>query len=59
MPGVLEDLNSQYGTAEELRQCIKTLHSKRINVLADVVINHRCAGEQVWPPQFPWAYVRC
>lgn len=46
MPLDLYDLNSQYGSAEDLRRCIETFHNDEIDVYADIVLNHRCAEFQ-------------
>ncbi|CAM6100036.1 unnamed protein product [Calypogeia fissa] len=46
MPGDLYDLNSAYGTVEELKECIEELHRNNIQVLGDAVLNHRCAQKQ-------------
>lgn len=46
LPRDLYDLNSCYGTEAELRDCITALHDVGIKVLADIVINHRCATYQ-------------
>ena len=46
MPGDLYDLNSKYGTVEDLRECVATLHSHGIKCLGDAVLNHRCAQFQ-------------
>ncbi len=35
-----------YGTKDQLADCINKLHQSNIKVLADIVINHRCAGKQ-------------
>ncbi|KAL2904364.1 Alpha-amylase 3 chloroplastic [Bienertia sinuspersici] len=43
MPKDLYNLNSRYGTVEELQNVIKTFHKSGIKVLGDVVLNHRCA----------------
>uniref|UniRef100_A0A0E0LFM7 Alpha-amylase n=1 Tax=Oryza punctata TaxID=4537 RepID=A0A0E0LFM7_ORYPU len=41
---VRHDLDaSRYGTTVELRSLIGALHDKGVRVIADVVINHRCA----------------
>ena len=47
LPGEYESLSSAYGTETDLRQCIKALHAHGIKAVADVVLNHRCAGRQV------------
>ncbi|KAK9785022.1 hypothetical protein WJX73_001793 [Symbiochloris irregularis] len=46
MPRELENLNSAYGSEHDLRGCISAFHDVGVKVLADVVINHRCAGRQ-------------
>mmetsp|Transcript_9648 Transcript_9648/g.27597 ORF Transcript_9648/g.27597 Transcript_9648/m.27597 type:complete len:677 (-) Transcript_9648:123-2153(-) len=46
MPTDYYNLNSNYGSEEELRECIKSLHRAGLGVLADIVINHRCAQFQ-------------
>ena len=46
MPGDYYNLNSNYGSETELRECIKKLHRAGLGVLADIVINHRCAQFQ-------------
>ncbi|KAK2408324.1 alpha-glucan water dikinase, chloroplastic [Trifolium repens] len=43
MPRDLYDLNSRYGTIEELKDVVKTFHKFGIKVLGDAVLNHRCA----------------
>ena len=35
------DLNSRYGSKEELRELVTLLHAKNIKVIADLVTNHR------------------
>ena len=47
LPGEYESLNSSYGSEADLRRCIKVLHAHGIKAIADVVLNHRCAGKQV------------
>lgn len=46
MPTDLYNLNSSYGSSDNLRRCIKALQSGGVKVLADIVINHRCAQKQ-------------
>jgi hypothetical protein len=46
MPRDLYNLNSKYGSFEELKQAIKTLHDHNLSVLGDAVLNHRCAEFQ-------------
>lgn len=43
MPGDLYNLNSAYGTEEELKNCIEEMHNHDLLVLGDAVLNHRCA----------------
>ncbi|XP_021722967.1 alpha-amylase 3, chloroplastic-like [Chenopodium quinoa] len=43
MPKDLYNLNSRYGTIDELKTVIKAFHKVGIKVLGDAVINHRCA----------------
>lgn len=46
LPSDLYNLNSAYGSVEELKQCIEELHTHGIMALGDVVLNHRCAQKQ-------------
>ncbi|RDX93372.1 Alpha-amylase 3, chloroplastic [Mucuna pruriens] len=46
MPSDLYNLNSSYGTVEELKYCIEEMHSQDLLALGDVVLNHRCAQKQ-------------
>lgn len=46
MPRDYYDLNSRYGTKEELQSCITALHNNGVMVLGDAVLNHRCAHFQ-------------
>jgi hypothetical protein len=41
MPGQLYNLNSKYGTKEDLAQLLKALNAAGIVPMADIVINHR------------------
>ncbi|XP_039046992.1 alpha-amylase 3, chloroplastic-like [Hibiscus syriacus] len=43
MPKDLYNLNSRYGTIDELMELVKSLHEVGLKVLGDVVLNHRCA----------------
>ncbi|CAM8973405.1 unnamed protein product [Rhodiola kirilowii] len=46
MPSDLYNLNSAYGSVEELKYCIEELHTQDLLALGDVVLNHRCAHKQ-------------
>lgn len=46
MPSDLYNLNSSYGSVEELKYCIEELHTHDLLALGDVVLNHRCAHKQ-------------
>lgn len=46
LPRDLYDLNSKYGSEAELRDCIAVLKEHNLKVIADIVINHRCAHYQ-------------
>uniref|UniRef100_A0A7N0ULS4 1,4-alpha-D-glucan glucanohydrolase n=1 Tax=Kalanchoe fedtschenkoi TaxID=63787 RepID=A0A7N0ULS4_KALFE len=46
MPKDLYNLNSRYGTIDELKDLVKRLHEVGIKVLGDAVLNHRCAHFQ-------------
>lgn len=43
LPRDLYDLNSGFGSESELRDCIAVLKENNLTVVADIVINHRCA----------------
>ncbi|KAE8666066.1 Alpha-amylase 3 [Hibiscus syriacus] len=43
MPKDLYNLNSRYGTIDELKELVKSLHEVGLKVLGDVILNHRCA----------------
>ncbi|XP_020241868.1 alpha-amylase 3, chloroplastic isoform X2 [Asparagus officinalis] len=43
MPKDLYNLNSRYGSLEELKDLVQNFHDVGIKVLGDVVLNHRCA----------------
>ncbi|XP_019170778.1 PREDICTED: alpha-amylase 3, chloroplastic isoform X1 [Ipomoea nil] len=46
MPKDLYNLNSRYGTIDELKVIVKRFHEVGIQVLGDVVLNHRCASSR-------------
>ncbi|XP_047982425.1 uncharacterized protein LOC125223353 [Salvia hispanica] len=46
MPSDLYNLNSAYGSEEELKHCIEEMRNHDILTLGDVVLNHRCAQKQ-------------
>lgn len=46
LPRDLYCLDSRYGSQADLRGCIQSLQRHGIKVLADIVINHRCAQYQ-------------
>lgn len=43
MPLDYYDIDSQYGSEETLRECVRMFHDANIDVYADVILNHRCA----------------
>ncbi|XP_028792557.1 alpha-amylase 3, chloroplastic isoform X2 [Neltuma alba] len=43
MPKDLYNLNSRYGSIDELKDLVKRFHEVGIKVLGDAVLNHRCA----------------
>ncbi|XP_054809607.1 alpha-amylase 3, chloroplastic isoform X2 [Prosopis cineraria] len=43
MPKDLYNLNSRYGSIDELKDLVKRFHEVGIRVLGDAVLNHRCA----------------
>ncbi|XP_027362029.1 alpha-amylase 3, chloroplastic-like [Abrus precatorius] len=46
MPKDLYNLNSRYGSIDELKDLVKRFHEVGIKVLGDAVLNHRCAHYQ-------------
>ncbi|KAK6928103.1 Alpha-amylase, C-terminal beta-sheet [Dillenia turbinata] len=46
MPSDLYNLNSAYGSEEQLKYCIEEMHAQDLLALGDVVLNHRCAQKQ-------------
>lgn len=46
MPGDPYNLQSRYGSEIELKRCVSNLQEAGLKVLADIVINHRCAQAQ-------------
>jgi glycosidase len=47
LPRDLYCLDSKYGSEADLRNLISVFHEHGIKVIADVVVNHRCANFQV------------
>uniref|UniRef100_A0A0D9V4X8 alpha-amylase n=1 Tax=Leersia perrieri TaxID=77586 RepID=A0A0D9V4X8_9ORYZ len=46
MPRDLYNLNSRYGSLDELKEVVKIFHEAGMKVLGDAVLNHRCAQFQ-------------
>lgn len=40
-------VRTKYGTKEEYLQAIQALKSKNVKTIADVVINHKCGGDEL------------
>ena len=47
LPQDYENLNTAYGSEADLRRCVAALRRRGLKALADVVVNHRCAQQQV------------
>lgn len=46
MPRDLYNLNSRYGSVDELKIVVRSYHDAGVKVLGDAVLNHRCAQYQ-------------
>ena len=46
LPRDLYNLNSKFGSEDELRQLINVIHEHKMLAIADIVVNHRCAHFQ-------------
>jgi len=53
MPVDYYNLDSKYGTKEQLKHCIEEMHNHDLLVLGDVVLNHRCSQAGTALPCFP------
>lgn len=47
VPQDYDSLSTSYGDGGDMKKCIAALHRHGISAVCDVVINHRCAQEQV------------
>lgn len=47
MPGQLYNLDSAYGTRDQLKHLVGALKEAGIVPMGDIVINHRCVGDWV------------
>lgn len=47
LPRRLENLDSHYGTAADLRCLVEAFHKAGVLSVVDCVLNHRCADKQV------------
>ena len=41
-----ETIRTKYGTKQEYMDCIKALHDKKMDVLADIVLNHKIGADE-------------
>jgi alpha-amylase len=48
LPRDLYQLDSCYGSEADLRELIQVCHTHNIKVIADIVVNHRCADTHGW-----------
>ena len=46
MPSQLYEVNTPFGTREELRAMTAALKAQGLEPMGDIVINHRCADQQ-------------
>ncbi|KAK3276583.1 alpha-amylase [Cymbomonas tetramitiformis] len=46
LPRDLYNLNTKYGSQEQLKDLLSQMHDSNLHVIADIVINHRCATTQ-------------
>lgn len=46
LPEKLYDMDSKYGTSDELRQAVQAFHQNGVRCVADIVINHRMGSKQ-------------
>ena len=47
IPQDYDSLSTSYGNKADLQRCIAALDKEGVKAIADIVINHRCAQQQV------------